>query len=68
MANNFKTVGLLALLGGIFVGVGWLFGGQQGALLALGIAVAFNFGIYRFSDKMAITAAKARPVEEHELP
>jgi len=68
MANNVKTVGLLALLGGIFVAVGWFFGGQQGALLALGFAVVFNFAIYWFSDKMAIAAAKARPVEEHELP
>ncbi len=28
MANNVKTVGLLGLLGGMFVAVGWLFGGQ----------------------------------------
>ena len=68
MVNNVKTVGLLALLGGIFIAIGWLFGGQQGALLALGFAVVFNFGIYWFSDKMAIAAAKARPVEEHEMP
>jgi len=68
MANNVKTVGLLALLGGIFIAVGWLFGGQQGALLALGFAVLFNFGIYWFSDKMAIAAAKARPVDEHDVP
>ena len=51
MANNLKTVALLGLLGGIFVAVGWLFGGSQGALLALGFAVLFNFGIYWFSDR-----------------
>ena len=68
MANNLKTVALLALLGGVFVAVGWLFGGQQGALIALGFAALLNLGIYWFSDKMAIAAAKARPVEEHELP
>jgi heat shock protein HtpX len=68
MANNLKTVALLALLGGVFVAVGWLFGGQQGALFALGIAAVINLGIYWFSDKMAIAAAKARPAEEHELP
>jgi heat shock protein HtpX len=68
MANNLKTVALLALLGGVFVAVGWLFGGQQGALFALGIAAVFNLGIYWFSAKMAIAAAKARPVEEHEMP
>jgi len=68
MANNLKTVALLAFLGGVFVAVGWLFGGQQGALIALGFAVVLNFGMYWFSDKMAIAAAKARPVEEHEMP
>ncbi|MCH8990230.1 MAG: M48 family metalloprotease [Acidobacteria bacterium] len=68
MANNAKTVALLALLGGIFVGAGWFFFGQQGALIALGIAVIFNFAMYWFSDKLAIKAARARPVAEHELP
>ncbi len=68
MANNLKTVALLAFLGGVFVAIGWLFGGQQGALIALGFAVVINFGMYWFSDKMAIAAAKARPVEEHEMP
>ena len=68
MVNNLKTVALLGLLGGIFVAVGWLFGGQQGALFALGLAVLFNFGMYWFSDKMAIAAARAVPVEEHQAP
>jgi len=68
MVNNVKTVGLLALLGGVFVAVGWFFGGQQGALIALGFAALLNLGIYWFSDKMAIAAAKARPAEENELP
>ena len=68
MANNLKTVFLLALLGGLFVGLGWLLGGQQGALFALGIAVLFNFAMYWFSDKMAIRAARARPASEQELP
>ena len=68
MANNAKTVALLALLGGLFVGAGWFFFGQQGALIALGIAVVINFAMYFFSDKLAIKAARARPVAEHELP
>lgn len=68
MTNNLKTVGLMALLGAIFVALGWLFFGQQGALIALGIAVAINFAMYWFSDKIAIKAARARPVAEHELP
>ncbi|MEN8115067.1 MAG: zinc metalloprotease HtpX [Actinomycetota bacterium] len=68
MVNSVKTVALLALLGGVFVAVGWLLGDQQGALFALGFAVLFNFAVYWFSDKMAISAARARPVEEHEMP
>ena len=68
MANNVKTVGLMALLGAIFVGLGYFFFGQQGAAIALAIAVAINFFMYWFSDKIAIKAARARPVAEHELP
>jgi heat shock protein HtpX len=68
MANNLKTVFLLGLLGGLFVGLGWLLGGQQGALLALGFAVLFNFAMYWFSDKLAIRAARAKPATEQELP
>jgi len=68
MTNSLKTVALLALLGGVFVAIGWLIGGQQMALIALGIAVVMNFGMYWFSDKLAIAAAKAKPVEEHEMP
>ncbi len=68
MANNLKTVGLMALLGAIFVGAGWFFFGSQGALIALAIAVAINFFMYWFSDKIAIKAARARPAAEHGLP
>jgi heat shock protein HtpX len=68
MANNLKTVFLLGLLGGLFVGLGWLLGGQQGALLALGFAVLFNFAMYWFSDKLAIRVARAKPATEQELP
>lgn len=66
--NGIKTVALLALLGGIFVAVGWLLGGRQGALLALGFAAVFNFSMFWFSDRIALAASRARPVEEAELP
>jgi len=68
MANNVKTAVLLGLLGGIFVAVGWLIGGPSGAFIALGIAAALNFGMYFFSDRMALAASRARLADETELP
>jgi heat shock protein HtpX len=66
--NNVKTFALLTFLGVLFVGLGYFLGGSQGGLFALGIAVLFNFGIYFFSDKIALKAAKARPLDPMELP
>ena len=66
--NNVKTAALLAFLGALFVGVGFLLGGSQGGLLALGFAVVFNFGVYFFSDRIALKAARAKPVGPLDLP
>jgi heat shock protein HtpX len=68
MTNNLKTAVLLGLMGGLFVAVGYALGGGGGATFALGFAVLFNFGIYFFSDKLALKAARARAVDEHEMP
>ena len=66
--NNLKTVAYLAALGAIIVLVGQIWGGSSGAIIAFGIAVVINFGMYFFSDKLALKASKARPVDENELP
>jgi heat shock protein HtpX len=58
----------MATLGALFVGVGQLLGGTSGATMALIIAALLNFGMYFFSHKIALAGAKAKPVEEHELP
>ncbi len=65
--HNLKTVGLLAFMGALFVGVGSIWG-TSGALIALVIAALFNFGVYFFSDRMALAAARARPIPEGEMP
>ena len=52
--NNLKTVGLLAALGAVIVLVGQTLGGTNGAIIALGIAAVLNFGMYFFSDKLAL--------------
>jgi len=63
-----KTVVLLAVLGGILVGAGYLIGGPQTALIFLFISVAINLGSWFFSDKIALAAARAKPVSEEEDP
>ena len=68
MRNNFKTLVLMAGLGALFVFVGQLLGGTGGAVTALVIAGLLNFGMYFFSDKIALKSAGAKPVEDHQLP
>ena len=68
MQNNLKTVLLMGLLGGLLVGVGWALGSQSGAIIALIFATVLNMGMYFFSDKLALKASRAVPVEEVELP
>jgi heat shock protein HtpX len=66
--NNVKTAALLGFLGALFVGLGYLLGGTQGGLFALGFAALFNFGMYFYSDKLALRASRARPLGPTEMP
>jgi heat shock protein HtpX len=66
--NNLKTVALLAALGGLCVLVGGAVGGRSGLYFGLFIGLAVTAGSYWFSDKLAIAAARARPVSEAEMP
>ena len=63
-----KTVVLLSILGGLLVGAGYLIGGPQLAIVFLFLSVFINLGAWWFSDKIAIRAARARPVSEQEDP
>jgi heat shock protein HtpX len=66
--NRVKTWVLIAALGGLFVVIGQLVGGGQGATIALVIALGFNLAMYWFSDKIALASTRAKPVSEQELP
>lgn len=66
MKQVFKTTVLLGLLTGLFMAVGYWFGGQGGALIALLIAGVMNFGMYWFSDKLVLKMQKAKPLNETE--
>ena len=68
MANTFKTALLLTALTLLLMVLGRTFGGQNGMLLALGIAAVMNFVSYFFSDKIALAMYRAQPVTREELP
>lgn len=66
--NIFKTFVLLAALGGLLVLAGDFLWGTSGAVIGLGIGLLFVAGSYWFSDRIAIAAARAKPVTEQEAP
>jgi heat shock protein HtpX len=68
MTTRIRTWILLAGLSGLFISLGALVGGASGILLFAGIAIAFNFAMYWFSDRLALKASRARPLEEGESP
>lgn len=66
MAQIFKTTILLAILTGLFLSIGYLMGGQSGALIALVLAGAMNFGMYWFSGSLVLKTQGAKPLDEAE--
>jgi heat shock protein HtpX len=68
LANQFKTWVLLAALGGLLIAVGGILGGQGGMVIALVFAIVMNVGVYWFSDRLALRANGARPLQPGELP
>src|ERR1700750_2846178 len=63
-----RTTILFASLGGLLVVIGALIGGPQGAIGFLLIALVINLGSYFFSDKLALAASRAKPIDEAEAP
>jgi heat shock protein HtpX len=68
MGNTFKTAFLLTLLTLLLMFIGRAFGGQNGMLLALGLAAVMNFISYFYSDKIALAMYRAQPVTREQLP
>src|SRR5271154_4675975 len=66
--NTFKSTLLLVVLTLFLILIGDYFGGQNGMVLAFLISVVFNFGIYFFSDKIAMKMYNAQPVTREQLP
>src|SRR5580704_6658403 len=66
--NTFKSTLLLVLLTLFLIFLGDRIGGKNGMILAFLLSVAFNFGTYFFSDKIALKMYNAQPVTREQLP
>ncbi|MGZ8783791.1 MAG: zinc metalloprotease HtpX [Gaiellaceae bacterium] len=67
-ATQARTWIIISGLTALFVGLGYMFGGSSGLILFAGVAVVFNLVMFWFSDKLALKASKARPVDRSEAP
>jgi heat shock protein HtpX len=63
-----RTGLLLAGLTGFFLAAGYLLGGQQGMIIALGVAVVTNLFAYWNADKMVLRMYNAQPVDAASAP
>ncbi len=66
--NYARTALLLAAMTGLFLAIGYLFGGAGGAMIAFVIALAMNAWSYWNSDKAVLRMQGARPVTRAEAP
>ena len=67
MCNGAKTTVLLAGMAGLFLCVGGLFG-PTGATIGAAVGVAAVGGSWWFSDRLALRAARARPLRSADAP
>jgi heat shock protein HtpX len=68
LSAGLRTTILFAALGGLLVVIGALIGGPKGAAGFLILALLINAGSYFFSDKLALAASRAKPIDESEAP
>jgi heat shock protein HtpX len=66
--NYLRTAILLAGLTALFMGVGYLIGGQTGALIALVIAAGMNLISYWNADKLVLSMHGAQEVDQRTAP
>ena len=68
LSNGLKTAALLAALSGLILLVGAWLGGSTGLIVALAVALGVNGYAYFNSDRLALRAMRAYPVDEAMQP
>jgi heat shock protein HtpX len=63
-----RTAILLAGLTALFMAVGYLIGGSNGALIAFLVAAVMNFITYWNADRLVLSTQGAHEVDEHTAP
>ena len=66
--NMMRTFMLMAAMTALFVGIGFLLGGEGGLLIALAVAGGMNLFAYWNSDKMVLRMYGARQVDAQTAP
>jgi len=66
--NTLRTFALLAGLTALFLGAGWLVGGEAGMVIAFVLAFAMNIFSYWNADKVVLRMYKAKEVNERTAP
>ncbi|MBB5987144.1 zinc metalloprotease HtpX [Sphingobium lignivorans] len=66
--NGMKTAMLLSALTALFMGLGYMFGGAGGAMIALLVAVGMNLFTYWNADKIVLRMHNAREVDMASAP
>lgn len=66
--NYFRTALLLAAMTALFMGIGFMIGGQSGMMIALVVAAAMNLFSYWNSDKMVLRMHHAVEANEAQAP
>ncbi|MGL4722621.1 MAG: zinc metalloprotease HtpX [Desulfovibrionaceae bacterium] len=68
MTSHIKTLLLLALLSGLVITMGGVFGGKIGLIIAFILAITMNFGAYWYSDTIILRMYKAKAIEYGDSP
>ncbi len=66
--NSLKVFILMLALMLVFMWVGYMFGGQNGMIMAFVLACGMNFFSYWYSDKIVLKMYRAREITERDHP